>query len=123
MDSNAVFGAESEAYLLPILRRSFGDPTLKKIEDDYSVMDFTNEFGDLCIELKSRRIRSDKYASAIIGENKVKYAEDQRKCIFVFRYTDAVKYITFDKARFDKYTRYNGLVRIPIRDMTDLDRE
>jgi hypothetical protein len=58
------------------------------------------------VELKSRRIRHDKYPTALIGLNKVEACNDENKdYYFVYCYDDGVFYIKYDKETFLKFER------------------
>jgi len=74
-----------------------------------AVFDFDNadlkSNNSIYIDLKTRRIRHDMYATAIIGANKVAMAEmnPTRDYWFVFKYVDGLYGIKYSKEKFDTF--------------------
>ena len=130
------FGVKSEEANLDILQ-TFLDTQLER-KGGYAVFDFENPTKTIFVELKSRRIKHDTYDTAIIGFNKIAFAnhfDDGTQFWFAFCYTDGVFVIKYNKAQFDEYEVRDDYVRgarndttnkpqkvimIPIADLTEL---
>jgi hypothetical protein len=137
--NDIAFGLKSEEANLDILQ-TFLDTQLHR-KGGYAVFDFENPTKTIFVELKSRRIGSKTYDTALIGFNKIAFAnhfDDGTQFWFAFCYTDGVFVIKYDKAQFDKYEVRNEYVRgarndttnkpqkvclIPIEDLTELVME
>jgi hypothetical protein len=70
----------------------------------YSTFDY-DDGATLFVELKSRRIRHDKYPTAIIGANKVATARENptRSYWFCYAYQDGIYGIPYSQAEFDTF--------------------
>ena len=123
------FGLNSEEEMINILNAKF-NTKVRKLEK-YNVFDF--ETKTRLIELKSRKNLSTKYPTTMIGNNKIIEAEKQNKKVyFVFKFTDSIKYIRYNKSLFDKFQRRvggrsdinciesNTYCHIPIHELKDL---
>lgn len=106
----------------------------------YAVLDFTNPTKTVFVELKSRRIRSDTYDTALIGLNKIKLMSETEEMEYyiAYKYLDGVFTIKYNRDQFDKYeVRYDyrrgdrsdcknkvdTIVLIPITDLTKIEYE
>jgi len=99
------FGLTSENEMISILNAKF-NTNVRQLEK-YNVFDF--ETKTRLIELKSRKNLSTKYPTTMIGDNKIIEAEKQNKKVyFVFKFTDSIKYIRYNKSLFDKFQRRVG---------------
>ena len=99
------FGLNSEEEMINILNAKFNTNVIKL--DTFNPFDF--ETKTRLIELKSRKNLSSKYPTTMIGDNKIIEAEKQNKKVyFVFKFTDKIKYIRYNKSRFDKFQRRVG---------------
>jgi len=134
--NDIAFGVKSEEANLDILQ-TFLDTQLER-KGGYAVFDFENPQKTIFVELKSRRIKHNTYDTAIIGFNKVAFAnhfDDGTQFWFAFCYTDGVFVIKYNKAQFDEYEVRDDYVRgarndttnkpqkvvmIPIADLTEL---
>jgi hypothetical protein len=134
--NDIAFGTKSEENNLDILQ-TFLDTQLHR-KGGYAVFDFENPTKTIFVELKSRRIKHDTYDTAIIGFNKVAFAnhfDDGTQFWFAFCYTDGVFVVKYDKTQFDKYEVRDDYVRgarndttnkpqkivmIPVADLTEL---
>ena len=134
--NDIAFGTNSELNNLDILQ-TFLDTQLER-KGGYAVFDFENPTKTIFVELKSRRIKHDTYDTAIIGFNKVAFAnhfDDGTQFWFAFCYTDGVFVVKYNKEQFDKYEVRDNYVRgarndttnkpqkivlIPITDLTEL---
>jgi hypothetical protein len=101
------FGTEKEVPTKPILESFFKTPLTHR--GGYAVFDYDNEElkrnNVLHIDLKSRRIAHNQYATAIIGANKVEIAEKNpsRSYWFVYKYVDGLYGIKYNKELFDTF--------------------
>jgi len=89
------FGIDNEKKFFPYIRKHIAD-NLQKSTDRYDTFDFYNS--DTLVELKSRTCRSDRYPTTMVGFNKVERAlNEEKKCFFVFAFTDGLYSWEFDK--------------------------
>ncbi len=88
------FGLPKEDEMLPLMKRTF-DSNIRKT-NNHSVFDYE---GNNCFaELKSRRVRHDSFIDTMIGTNKVQYALQCGKDVFLcFHFTDGAYFYKFDK--------------------------
>jgi len=132
------FGKRNEEETVNILE-DFLETTLQH-NGSYAVLDFMNPTKTVFVELKSRRVSSTTYDTALIGLNKIKLmseTEDMQYYI-AYKYLDGVFTIKYNKEQFDKYeVRYeyrrgdrsdcknkaDTIVLIPIADLTKLEYE
>jgi hypothetical protein len=106
------YGIASEMSNLDILQ-SYLDTTLER-KGGYAVFDFENPNKTIFVELKSRRIKHDAFDTAIIGFNKIAFAnhfDDDAQFWFAFCYTDGVYVVKYNRAQFDNYEVRNDYVR------------
>ena len=99
-----IFGKKNEIEILPILRNFFGFSDLEiDVDNPYSTIDFVNDF--ILIELKSRRIRHDKFTTCFIGYNKFKHFKqnENKDCYIVYKYDDGLYYVKFDYKLFKTF--------------------
>jgi hypothetical protein len=96
------FGLKSEEKNKATLEAFFGKG-LKKT-GTYDPMDYTDEAQTIFIEMKTRRVNHNQYATALIGKNKVDFCETSNAtCYFVYVYLDGLFYVKYDKALFDTF--------------------
>jgi len=98
------FGNMNEISVLEIIKKHFNDETIKKVEKKYSVFDFEGK--NSRYELKSRRCESKTYLDTMVGVNKLESVGDN--FIFLFKFTDGLFYIKYEKEIFDKFRRGKG---------------
>jgi hypothetical protein len=122
------FGTANEDTLLPLLRKRF-DPTIKKATDKYCRYDYISD-SEAVYELKTRRNSSFKYDTTMLPYSKL--GKEEKEQYFIFAFTDSIKYIKYDFAKFKKYevkemsrkdrgkTETNKYVLIPVCDLSDL---
>lgn len=106
------YGVASELSNLDILQ-SFLDTTLER-KGGYAVFDFENPNRTIFVELKSRRIKHDTYDTAIIGFNKIAFAnhfDGEAQFWLAFCYTDGVYVVKYDKEQFANYEVRDEYVR------------
>lgn len=107
------FGNESEQRNLEAFSTLVG-ASLQKTAHHYHPFDFTNDANTIFVELKSRRVESKKYPTALIGKNKIEFCSDLSKAYyFCFAYTDGLYYIQYDKKLFDTFRVEEQYYRSP----------
>lgn len=96
------FGTQSELEVLELIRFEF-NPSIVKTAGRYDTHDFKDNEGTL-YELRSRRVSVNAYPSTIVMCHKYEVAEELGKpLIFLFRFTDGLYYIRYDKEKFSNY--------------------
>lgn len=100
-------GRIEQTNLLPTIQKIF-NRDIKIIENDLARFDY--ECDKYCYELKTRTNTKDKYPTTLIGRNKT---ESDKKIIFLFKYTDCLCYIKYNKELFDTFEvkKFNRNVR------------
>jgi len=99
-----IFGKKNEETTLSILNKVFNKKMV--FNGEYKVLDWSNTSKNIWAELKSRRISSSDYSTAIVGLNKVNSCTDpNHKYYFFFKYTDGLFYIKYNKTLFDSFDR------------------
>jgi hypothetical protein len=100
------FGTCNESTLLSTIKSHFGND-LECCPNKYSVVDFTSD--TLNIELKSRRIKHNKYDTAMIGKNKIDYLlNDNKRGIIIYNYLDGLYYVEITKENVNKFNLGKG---------------
>lgn len=76
----------------------------------YDIFDYISEDNNIYIELKTRTCKSDTYPDLMMGNNKIKFADellkDDKLIYFVFKFTDGLYYLQYDSV--DDYTMRGG---------------
>ena len=99
------FGFNEEEKLFKFFNEKIGKC---KKTPEYFIFDYEGD--NFFIELKSRRIKSNKYNTTFMNLNKLIEAErNDKKVIFVFNYLDKILYWEFQKNQFylGKMKRYD----------------
>ena len=109
--ADLAFGIASEEAHMSLLQ-DYLDTTLER-KGGYATFDFENPERTIFVELKSRRIPHDRYDTAIIGFNKVAFADHMEgvQFHFVFCYTDGLYTIQYNKEQFDSFEVRDNYVR------------
>lgn len=98
------FGKANEAKSLPILNEFF-DTDLIHIQDQYAPFDFENS--EYAIEQKSRNCSVRDYATTMLQYKKILHCNlpyyGEKEKWFIFRFTDGLYGIKYDKEVFKKY--------------------
>jgi hypothetical protein len=94
------WGTNEEQQQKGLLEKVFGVTLTRR--GGSSVLDY-DDGNTFYLELKSRRIKHDKYPTAIIGANKVRYAAQKDKVWFCWNYTDGIYGLKYDKKLFDTF--------------------
>lgn len=92
------FGKKNENDILPIIKEFFDDD-IKLIKYAYSTYDYMGKKAKY--ELKSRTNKLNDYPTTLIPRSKVMFING--KLIFLFKFTDGLYYIEYDKKEFDKF--------------------
>jgi len=106
--SDFAFGVQSEKTNHAILETLFKTPFIRR--GGKAIFDFDNHSTSpaktIYAELKTRRVKHDDYATALIGANKVYYASlnPDAEHWFVYNYMDGIFGIKYDKELFSKFT-------------------
>jgi len=90
-------GLIEQSRLLPIIQKYF-NKDIKEIE--YKLSPFDYECDTHFYELKTRTNTLNKYPTTMIGINKI---EAKKDIILIFKYTDCLTYINYNKELFDTF--------------------
>jgi len=132
------YGKRNEEETVDILEQ-YLETTLSH-NGSYAVLDFTNPTKTIFVELKSRRIKSTDYDTALIGLNKISMMTEinEMEYYIAYKYLDGVFTIKYDKELFDTYEVRDDYVRgarsdcknkpdtvvfVPIKDLTKIEYE
>lgn len=103
-------GELSETMLIPMVEELVGEAVAR--QGGFNIMDYTNASKTIYAELKTRKIPSTRFPTAMIGKNKVEFCNDPTKhYYFIFCYTDGVFYIKYDATLFSTFHEENDFVR------------
>ena len=90
--SDRRMGDDNERYVSAYLKKWFPKNSFTRDTTGWNAIDYLDNNGKIAIELKSRRIRSDRYETIMIGKNKydsmIKYMKKGFKGYFLFKFTD-----------------------------------
>lgn len=98
------YGKQSEDEVIEDLNREFGD-IFRHTKEIYGKGNYNYDFEGslgLKIELKTRRNTKDKYETTIIPKHKTECG-DKSPDVYVFRFTDGLYYVRYDRELFDSY--------------------
>jgi len=90
-------GLLDQKKLLPVIKDFFKKEIIE-IENKYSAFDY--ECDECYYELKTRTNNYKKYPTTMIGRNKI---EANKDIILLFKYTDCLTYIKYEKELFDTF--------------------
>lgn len=90
-------GLLEQKKLLPVIQKYF-NKDIKEIEFKLSPFDY--ECDECFYELKTRTNTLNKYPTTLIGRNKI---EANKDIILIFKYTDCLTYINYNKELFDTF--------------------
>jgi len=94
------FGIEQEEKLKTKLEDFFNVDLIQK--DRYAPFDFFSNNGDLQLELKSRKCKSNTYPTTLINKSKLGKVGDV-ETYFIFNFLDGVYYIKYDEKVFNTF--------------------
>lgn len=123
------FGRRNEDIILDTIRDYFKDD-IKKQEGEYEKYDYKGKIK--YYELKSRTNAKDTFPDTLITKHKI--PTEGEEAIFIFKFTDGLYYIEYEKekfknynikmfqrrSRYDKYDPPKPHVYIPITDLTEI---
>lgn len=97
------FGTQSEEKNHKRIEDFLETPLIHK--GGMAIFDFCNANGSVHADLKTRRIVHDQYPTAIIGSNKVMFAENNPKSDFwfIYNYLDGFYGVKYEKKLFDTF--------------------
>jgi len=100
------FGIANEIEVLELLNKEF-NTKLKRIEYQYSKLDYSNEDNTIYAELKSRRIDSTRFTTTLITTAKLDSIVEKEgvKYYICFKFTDGLFYVEYTKELFDTFKR------------------
>jgi hypothetical protein len=95
------FGRINEQAMLPIINRVFGEEHHKEKlpsgeENEYDRHDFWNTARTKKKELKTRRIRHDEFATAVVNHSKIVNQDPSVEYTYIWKYTDGCYYLPYD---------------------------
>ena len=104
------FGKINEREMLPLIDLVFGEKHHKELlpsgeENEYDRHDFFNETHTKKKELKSRRISSKDYSTAIVNQSKIDHQDPKIEYTYIWKYTDGLFFLPYDKT---VWTKDNG---------------
>jgi len=91
------YGLLEQSKQLPVIQKFF-NKDIKEIENKLSPFDY--ECDTHVYELKTRTNTLNKYPTTMIGRNKI---EAKKDIILIFKYTDCLTYINYNKELFDTF--------------------
>jgi len=99
------FGIDSEIANHKLIEKILKTPLTRK--GGKAIYDFVNEKATVHADLKTRRIRHNDYPTALIGANKVEYADQNTNSDywFIYKYLDGVYSIKYEKKLFDTFEK------------------
>ncbi len=102
------FGRMTEHEVLPILDAFFGEPhhkeTLPNGEvNEFDRWDFWNESKTKKKELKGRRIKHDKFPTALLNASKIRNQLPSVDYTYIWKYTDGIYYLPYTKELWDTF--------------------
>jgi hypothetical protein len=107
------YGEANETNINGRLNQTFGATLVRR--GGYNIFDYVgrSDMGKTIeVELKTRRIAHDKYATALIGRNKIEYCSNpETDYYFAFSYLDGIYYIKYDPALFASFESRDDFVR------------
>ena len=95
------FGDKKEDEVIVKVRNHFTEEVGIEKTDNYCVYDYESRSGNTW-EVKSRRVKKDKYDTTIIPVSKVR--NTSKRQFFVFNFLDTCSYIEYDKEVFKEFT-------------------
>jgi hypothetical protein len=95
---------ESNEQTIKTKLQTFLNCELRKTDDPFATLDFSNEDETVWAEAKRRFITHDRYPTVVIGKNKVDFLRAHGgNGVFCWTYNDGDYYIRYDPAVFDTF--------------------
>jgi hypothetical protein len=112
------FGKLSEQETLPIIRKFFKDKTIEPTTKHFDKWDYISKTKNY--EIKTRTCKYNEYPTTMITQDKC-----MADSILLFKFTDGLYYIEYNKQQFDKYeiklfTKYIKPINYIYIDINDL---
>ena len=101
LDEEYIAGQKTEQELKPIIEKLLNCSLTAKSR--YSKYDYEDTIKKILIEIKGRKICSNKYNTTYINIEKILNIPTDKNIYFFFKFTDAVKYIKYDNTLFSKF--------------------
>ena len=93
------FGARGEAECIDRISRFLGRAIT--LQGGYSVLDID---GEVCGDIKSRRVAYDAYPSFMVGLNKIlRFQNSAKDCYVFFNLLDDLYYVKYDSNLFSEF--------------------
>lgn len=104
----AVIGEAAETLHLPAFQRLI--PTLQKITNPYHPFDYKTPDDQIFVELKARTFERTRFATTMVGANKVECAKlnPTKTYYFAFSFTDGLYWIKYDPDLFKTFQTKQG---------------
>lgn len=103
--ADLAMGFSNEEKMLEPLSKFLKRSIRRRTNVPMGEMDYEDDKQSLYAELKSRRIRSTLYDTALVGANKVAWAANSTKpCYFFWAYTDGVFYLQYEESLWKTFT-------------------
>ena len=128
-------GDRNEKYVNQFLKKWFSKNTFERDTTGWNEIDYKDHLGKIAIELKSRRIKKNRYATIMIGKNKYdvmkRYMRKGYKGYFLFKFIDRLciyevpkklpQDIIFQQGGTNKrgYEEYSECMYIPTKYLKD----
>jgi hypothetical protein len=96
IEQDIIIGQLNEDYSIEIIKDFLDITHLKKL-DKFDTFDFFNDEKEIFFEIKSRRIKHNKYPTTMIGYNKILEARKYETVYFIFIFEDGNYYYKFDE--------------------------
>lgn len=96
-----IAGQKTELELKPIIERLLDCSLTAKSR--YSKFDFISECKKILIEIKGRKISSDKYNTTYINIQKITNIKTDKNIYFFFKFTNGIKYIKYESNLFSTF--------------------
>lgn len=94
-------GRNTEQLLKPIIEKLLNCNLTAKSR--YSKYDFISECKKILIEIKGRKISSDKYNSTYVNIEKILNIATNKDIYFFFKFTNGIKYIKYNSKLFSTF--------------------
>ena len=101
LDEEYIQGRNTEQELKPIIEKLLDCKLSAKKR--YSKYDYEDTIKKILIEIKGRKISSNKYNTTYINIEKILNIATNKTIYFFFKFTDGIKYIKYENKLFSKF--------------------
>lgn len=133
--NNDKMGEYNEKLVIKILNKKFKNTNFNKTKDKYCRYDFFNDDKSIIIELKSRRVKQNRFSTTFLNKGKYNFLRSFKKTnkckiYLFFLFTDGLYYIRLRNKIFKHfesktiYTNKKGIeenICIPVNMLKRLD--